>query len=203
VVARLGQRIRVIVGMNGKTSYAAQRDAGGRWTLHSLPDPPPGQISNGDGVVLYQSSVLPGLAAHHYFAFRPKTRMETHSELCNQQAVIEGIKSLLDDTDPKGLLPHADFAPLIDWAPEQATPAVHEHLDYEERARLRARMPLSEWHGGELNRDNDALLYHATREAAARVLAGGDIRAEADRLGKDAEFLRKHLARAVMPILYG
>jgi hypothetical protein len=208
VVTRLGTRITVIVGLNGKTDYAARTDDDGEWLIHTLPNPPRGKLSNGDGTVLFQSSVLPGLPTTAYWALVPPVREDTHGGLVNEPVVINAIRSALagQPLSTSGLTPYAEFIQDIDWSHETAgtpTPGPFEHLDYQERARLRAKTPLSRW-GPALNpHGDDDRLFHATRQSALKVLNGADLRSEAARLGQSYRFLAEHLQTFIAPVLFG
>ncbi|MBF5046451.1 alpha/beta fold hydrolase [Aggregicoccus sp. 17bor-14] len=208
VAQRFSSRITVIVGLNGKTEHAAQRDASGDWTVHSLPRAPAGKLSNGDGTVLLQSSLLPGLPTSCYWAYVPPVREDSHGGLPNEPLVINAIRSVFANMplDRSGLVPWDRFIGDIDFGPEAAgapPPAPLQDLDYQERARMRTKVPVAEW-GEQLNPGGeDDRLFHATRQSALKVLGGADLRTEAARLGVSYRFLLEHLQSLVAPALFG
>jgi len=208
VARRFAGRLTIIVGLNGKTDYAARRDMAGDWTVHSLPRAAPQKLANGDGTVLLQSSMLPGLPTDAYWAYVPPVREDSHGGLVNEPQVINAIRSALagEPLTRSGLTPYADFIHAIDWSQEAVQapqPAPQEHLDYQERARLRSRVPLAAW-GPQLNPGGeDDRLFHATRQSALKVLGGADLRAEARRLGVSYRFLAEHLQSLLAPALFG
>ncbi|NOK07868.1 lipase/acyltransferase domain-containing protein [Corallococcus exercitus] len=207
VAQRFASRTVVIVGLNGRTDYAALMGPGG-WTLHSQPPPAPGKLSNGDGTVLFQASLLPGLPTTCYHAYVPPEREDTHSDLVNLPEVINAILTALTGGSlaSSGLVPYADFLPTIDWSleVEQAPePGPTENLGYLERARLRARLPLAQWGPSLDPGGNDDRLFHATRQSAFKVLHGADLRTEAGRLGVSYRFLADHIRDLLLPVLSG
>ncbi len=207
VINRLAAKIHVIVGLNGKTTCCATRSVTGDWVLHKVPAPPDGKISNGDGTVLFQSTLLPELPEDHYWAEIPNAQENTHGGVMDRPKVIAGIKAILKGNNPVGvgLENYSNFIQKIDWSYEHTDrpdPGLTENLDYIEREHLRGITPKSEWHDA-LNPDgNDAELFASTRGAAFRVLHGDDLQSAATRIGEKVEFLEGHLRTLLMPLLY-
>ena len=210
VVQRLGRKIQVIVGLNGKTACSATRAGDDRWILHRVPQPPNGKISNGDGTVLFQSSILPGLATERYRAVIPEERKNTHLAVMDSGELIDDVKDILQGVGPSRLIPWNDFIPRIDWTGDQPgdEPAWHEGLSYEERHLLRTRTARSNW-GAELNPTGaaglptDLELFALTRQAAWQVINGDDLDVAAERISQPPEFLENHIRALLMPALYG
>lgn len=205
-VKRLGSKMHVIVGLNGKTDYAAVwREEYDHWTVHKTPEPPKGKISNGDGTVLFQSSYLPGLPLENYWAYIPQEQEDSHGEIVNLPEVTDGINALLNNQIPQ-LKRYNEFINLIDWTQEAAgasTPKFNQHLDYHERARMRVNMPIASW-GKALNPNgDDAALFNATRVAALQVLQGKDLKSAAELIGKDEDFLKNYMKSMLMPVCFG
>ena len=207
VVDRLADKIHVIVGLNGKTKCSATRSATGDWVLHKVPAPSQGKISNGDGTVLFQSSVLPGLPENHYWAEIPQSHEDTHGYMMNRSNVISGIKAILAGNNPgnANLVNYSNFIKKIDWSYETENspePDLTENLDHIERERLRGITTKSDW-GHALNPNgDDAERFAITRKAALRVLNGDDLHTTAMRIGEEVEFLEGHIRNLLMPLLY-
>ena len=205
VVKRLRDKIYVIVGLNGKTAYCATRSAG-KWVLHSLPKPNDGKYANGDGTVLFQSSLLPGLPEDHYWAEIPKVRENIHGEILERPKVIAGIKAILrqGNIQNSGLKNYRHFVPRIDWSHESnqsSAPKPTDNLNYIERELLRRVTPRGNW-GTELNPGGrDAELFAITRQAALQVLNGDDLESAADRIRENRQFLEGHIRTLLMPLL--
>ena len=210
VVRRLGDRISVIVGVNGNTEYCAQLTPEWDWVVHSAPPPGGDALSNGDGSVLVQSSVLPNLDPKRYWAYVPGARSSSHASLPNLPEVQAAMRALLQGEEPVAggaLQPLPAIVPRIDWSSElqgAAAPEPFDHLDYVERARLRSLTPVSE-RDRRLDPDGaDERLFHHTRTAAFKVLSGAsDVEREASRIGKPPAFLRNHVQALVAPLLFG
>lgn len=152
---RFGDKIHVITGLNGKIAYAAKRQDDGDWRIHYLPKPQDGKISNGDGVVQFQSSFLPGLALDRYWAYSSPDQKVIHGEIVDIPEVIQAIELLLDgqNLQKSDLVPYRDFIGQIDWSLELENipdPNANVHLNYLERARVRRRVPRRNW-GNALN----------------------------------------------------
>ena len=207
VVRRLEEKITIIVGLNGKTLCSATRNSAGQWVLHKVSSPDNGQFSNGDGTVLFQSSLLPGLPTSRYWAEIPPRHHNYHGDLMDRPNVIAGIQAIVEakDVSSSGLVNYDKFVDKIDWSAEAASsadPRMSENLDYVERAHLRTTVPKRQW-GRALNPGgNDAETFYITREAALRVLEGKDLASEATRIGQSPEFLNGHIRTLVMPIFY-
>lgn len=205
VVRRLGGKINVIVGLNGKTECMAQK-ADGVWRLHTTKDDdiPGGKVANGDGTVLFQSSILPGLPTEQYWAFIPNNRVDTHGGLVNQPAVSQGIINLLTGNKPNQLANYAAFSSKIFFGDEVIgadDPEPTKGLKYIERDRVRQITPLAQW-GEDLNPGGgDDRIYYLTRQAAYQVLAGGSLAQAASRIGQTPEFLKEHIRHLLLPLL--
>ncbi|MDA1190172.1 MAG: hypothetical protein O3A46_00645 [Candidatus Poribacteria bacterium] len=207
VIGRFEKKMFVLVGLNGKTAYAAARSASYGWALHYTPKPPDGNVSNGDGTVLFQSSFLPDLPLSHYWAEIPEYGDNTHGKLVDLPNVITAINTLLSGGSLSGgpLTPYNGFIDRIDWRferPDAPTPTQYEHLNYQERARMRSLVPKNQWTPA-LNPDGDALDYYVTREAAKRVAMGEDLVSVAQRAHLEPEFLERHVQAYLMPFLFG
>ena len=207
VVKRLHDRITIIVGLNGKTTYRATRSFKDAWILHKVPRPiHDNLISNGDGTVLFQSSVLDGLHESRYWAEIPESQGNTHGSIMDRPNVISGVRAILEGRPPEDdtLRKRGDFINSIDWLPENPRtrfPRFSENLDYIERARMRSVTNSAAWDTN-LNPSDDALTFSVSREAALRTMNGQDLAAEAKRIGQTADFLERHIQSLLMPILY-
>ena len=205
VVERLKDKICVVAGLNGKTTCAATRTNTGDWVLHKVPKPVDrNKISNGDGTVLFQSTVLRGLPETHYRAAIPKIQNNTHGDIMDQSNVIDDIESIINGKNPSKLVDYNTFIQKIDWTYEarnSQNPKLTDNLDYIERFRLRSVTPKQEW-GPELNPRKDAEIFATSREAALRVLNGEDLNSEAARIQQNPEFLKGHIRTLLMPLLY-
>ena len=206
VVNRLEKKIYVIVGLNGKTTCSATRTAVGDWVLHKVPNPNDDNISNGDGTVLFQSTLLPGLPESQYWAEIPDSQKNTHGDITDRPTVIDGIKLILGGGNPAGtgLVNYSNFIRNIDWSYETKNnppPNTRENLDYIERARLRSITPRSKW-GRLLNPEKDVEVFATSRKAALRVLNGEDLNSEAARIKQSAGFLERHIQTLLMSLLY-
>ena len=206
VVSRLADRIYIIVGLNGKTTCNATRSATDDWVLHKVPVPPDGMVSNGDGTVLYQSSVLPGLPENHYWAEIPQSQENTHGDLMNRPNVISGIQAILEGNSPEnaGLVDYSNFIQRIDWSYEHEDnqePGLTENLDFTERERLRSITPITKWDNSLNPNGNDAARFAYTRKAALQVLKGEDLQIAASRIGENVEFLEEHIRNLLLPLL--
>ena len=207
VVGRLADKIHVIVGLNGKTTCNATRSATGDWVLHKVPAPPVGMISNGDGTVLFQSSILPKLPENHYWAEIPEAQENTHGYMMNRPKVISGIKAILEADNPagSGLKSYNNFISLMNWSYElddSPEPGLRENLDYIERERLRSTTPRAEWDDSLNPNGDDAARLAQTRKAALQVLNGDDLQIASSRIGEKAEFLEGHIRNMLMPLLH-
>lgn len=208
VVARLGEKITIIVGLNGKTLCCATRTMSRQWILHKVSAPAPGQISNGDGTVLLQSSLLPGLPTSSYWADVPPQQQNIHGDFMDRPNVLSGTRAILQSSknlQSTGLIGYSDFIDKIDWSSEAmdgSDPSTTDNLDYIERANLRSLTPRQRWRSALNPGGRDAEMFYITREAAFRVLAGESLEAEAARIGQSPEFLQGHLRTLLMPILY-
>ena len=207
VIARLADKIHVIVGLNGKTTCIATRVPTDDWVLHKEPVPPDGMISNGDGTVLFQSSILPGLPENHYWAEIPQSRENTHGYLMNRPNVISGIQAILEGNSPENadLVNYSNFIQRIDWSYEHEDnqePGLTENLDYTERERFRSITPITEWDNTLNPNGNDAERFAYTRKAALQVLNGDDLQIAASRIGENVEFLEEHIRNLLLPLLY-
>ena len=100
IVKRLQKKIHVIVGLNGKTTYSAARGSDGEWILHKAPPPPQGKLSNGDGTVLFQSSILPDLPTDRYWATFPTEQKNTHGDIMDSPALTNGVQAILKVKSP-------------------------------------------------------------------------------------------------------
>ncbi|MBF0477343.1 MAG: hypothetical protein HQK59_16285, partial [Deltaproteobacteria bacterium] len=202
--------VNVIVGLNGKTHIAAEWNDDSEWTIYTSPTPPDGKYSNGDGTVLFQSSILPGLPAERYWAFIPKwpggspMREDTHGDLLKENNVIQGVLSLLGGSTPDQLEPYNIFAPNIDLAYELAGDSTPKpcNFDYIDRAHWRGAPVVNPVVQNLMNpwdknmNKGDAQIYYATREAAINVLKNqADLKTEATRVGVTPDFLENHLKR--------
>ena len=200
-------KIHVIVGLNGKTTCSATRSPTGDWVLHKVPVPPNNKVSNGDGTVLFQSSILPGLPENHYWAEIPQAQENTHGYMMNRPNVISGIKAILEGNNPggAGLVNYGNFIQRIDWSYEREDslkPGLTENLDYTERERLRSITPRSEWDNALNPNGNDAARFAYTRKAALQVLNGDDLQIASSRIGENVEFLEGHIRNLLLPLLY-
>lgn len=211
VVERLGPRIHVLLGLNGKTTCSATRaPKDGEWLLHRVPKPPAGRLSNGDGTVLLQSSILPGLPTDRYRAVIPGERKNTHLAIMDSSALIADVKEIMQGAVPSKLVLWNDFINRIDWSGDQPDrePAWDEGLGNEERQLVRSRTPYSNWGNrlnpkGTLGSPTDAELFAITREATWRVINGDDLHVAAERIAQTPEFLENHIRALLMPALYG
>jgi hypothetical protein len=204
VIERLGNKIQVIVALHGKTLCSLTREDG-QCIVHSVAKPNDEKVANGDGTVLFQSSILPGLPTEQYWADIPASQKDTHGSLVDSPDVIQAMFQLLRKQQPSKLLPYTEFIQRIDWSNEEQSvkdPKRDEQLDYTERALMRSRTPVKKW-GSRLNPGGkDALLFHITREAALRVLAGEDLQIAARQIGQTPEFLEEHIQQLLMPMLF-
>lgn len=204
VIDRLGEKINVVVALRGRTAFSVSRSKNGTCKIHKTPEAENGKFSNGDGTVLFQSSILPGLPKERYWADIPSRYKDTHGGIVDSKDVIEAIRKLLKGQKPEKLVPYSEFIHLIDWSYEQVggrARSLKEHLDYSERAHLRSITPVDKW-GSTLNPlGKDALLYYITREAALRVIKGEDINVAAQQIGQEPEFLKEHIKQLLLPML--
>ena len=207
IMRRIGDKTYVVLGVNGKTPYCLTRASNNDWVLHKAPKPQDEQkVSNGDGTVLFQSSILPGLPNSRYFAEVPESQSNIHGEMMDRQNVINHIKGILSGSVPSaGVIQGYDsIVEGIDWTKEEhhtEDPGESEYLDYIERARRRSVTTSASW-GDDLNPEDDALLFSRTREAAMRVLNGEDLRSESARLEQSVGFLERHIQALLLPALY-
>ena len=204
VTSRLGDKIYVIAGLNGKTTCSATRLDSGDWILNKVPKPSAGYVSNGDGTVLFQSSFLSGLSKERYWAEIPSDQVNTHGGFMDRQNVIDGINHILNNTHPDCKLhPHDEFIKKIDWSSETENSTNSEiNLDYIEQTRLRSITPKIDWDEKSLNAEKDAEVFAMTREAALHVLNGDDMKIAAGRIGQNVEFLDGHLRTLLLPLLF-
>jgi hypothetical protein len=202
---RLGNKIHVIVALNGETTYAATRSESGKWRFHSAPEPSANHVSNGDGTVLFQSSLVPGLGLDHYWALIPQQQANLHGGIMDQSEVVEGVKALLSGTNPRGLARGPDFLPTIDWSKERveaSSPQPFEDLDFLERGFVRETMPVSTKEDSLNPTGAEATVYTTINKAAIRVLKGADLPKEASRIGKSEELITDHIKTLLMPLLF-
>ena len=210
VVDRLGDKIHVFVGLNGKTACTATRAADGEWVLHRGPEPERTQLSNGDGTVLLQSSILPGLPTGKYRALIPDQRQDTHLPMMDSVDLIEDVRSVFGGGVPSRLTSWEGFIGRIDWRGDQPgrEPASSEGLSYQERVGLRSRTPPGDW-GPALNPKVEGLgltdmeLFEITRAAALGVTKGDDLETASRRIGQTPEFLENHIRALLLPALHG
>ena len=208
VVDRLGDKIHVLIGINGKTTCSATRAPDdGDWILHQVPKPPKNRLSNGDGTVLLQSSILPNLPTDRYWAFIPKERKNTHLAIMNSVELIEDVRGIIDGAHPSRLVPWNEFIRKIDWSGDQSSDGLawDQELGHEERQVLRNKT--SNWGNslnpkGDTGSRTDAEIFAVTRDAAWRVMNGEDLEVAARRIAQTPEFLENHIRALLMPLLH-
>jgi pimeloyl-ACP methyl ester carboxylesterase len=202
VTRRLAERTHLIVAVHGKTPYAATRNRAGGWVLHALPDPPSGRWSNGDGTVLLQASLVPGLPEDRVHVVVPERRESLHGDLLDRPETLDAVRALLDGRRPD-LATLSETLERVDWSWERAgapDPGETEHLAWDERARMRGLVPPEEW-GENLDPEGDAATFLATEEAGLRVLSGEPLDEASTTIGRDAGFLRGSLRHRLLPLL--
>jgi hypothetical protein len=196
VVSNLHDKIRIIVAVNGPTEYAATRhdNTERKWSLRSKSSARQrGRYSNGDGLVLFQSSVLPGLPLKQYWAVVPDEQEELHTDMLERDDFIDAAANLLAGRRVRGLQRGPEFVRRIDWSGEVAGErdlGLTEDLDAHERAVCREDA-LRGSEGatiGELDpTGRDASEYadfQRLREAAASALDEGDLDGVSRRTGR-------------------
>jgi len=220
VAQRLNDKIHVLVQMNGKTPYGAidlspvegvLRHLKG-WVLNSFTGhPPPDTFMNGDGVVVFQSSFLPGLDVDRHLAIIPNEISYMHASIMENDSIIGGIKAILRGEDPtKVLTCYSDFIDKVHWGPEETElkddDPNYTDMDYMQRNRLRKVVDEEKWDELSLNRMDDSHnitdseLYNKTHSSAERVLRGENIDAVATETKVSKKYIERHLLKMVTPL---